>query len=227
MTDTAPDNSELIRVALDSRLLDVHVCLPGIVVSYDAATQTAEVQPAVKRPLETDDGSYVHETVAPIPNVPVAHAGGGTFSAHFDLAKGDTVLLMFSQWAFAQWRRSGKVSEAGDLRLHGPGYPVALPWWRPSGGPGEDSGNSMGAPAGLRLHFGAGAIGVGGQADFVAMAAKVNAALTALQGILSTLAGTLAGATVEAACATAGAALQTAMGSWPGASVASSNLKAD
>ncbi len=232
MTDTAPDNAELIRTALESRLLDVHVCLPGIVVSYDAATQTATVQPAIKRPLETDDGSYTHEALAPIQNVPVAFQGGGTFSQHFALAAGDSVLLVFSQWAFAQWRNTGRVSEAGDLRLHGPGYPIAVPWWRPDGGPGADSGNSMGAPAGLRLYFGAAAIGVGSQSDFVAMAAKVDAELAGMRSTLNSLISaynTHTHAYTPGPGSPAPTAVPSATaspGTDPG-SVASTNLKAD
>ncbi len=225
MTDIDPDVTELIRSAIDSRLLDVNVCLPGIVVSYDAATQTCEVRPAVKRPLDTDSGEVVHEEIKPIQNVPVAFPGGGNFSQHFALAAGDTVLLVFSQWSFAQWRQTGVVSEAGDLRMHAPAYPVAFPWYRPQGKPAADTGNTQGVPGGLRLHFGASAIGVGGQADFVAMAAKVDARLGALESAMNS--HTHVVATTGTAAAQSGTAAAAAGAVTPGASTASTNLKAD
>ncbi len=223
-----PELVALYRAAAEDAISHVCVSTPGIVQSYDAATKTCTVQPAVKRPLFTQSGAVVYEDFAPVQNVPVCFEGGASFSQTFTLAKGDSVLLVFQDFSIAGWRARGEVSEPGDVRHHGPGYPVAVPFYRPAGGPGEnDPGDSMGKPGGLRLHFQTGHIGAGGQSDFVAMAAKVDLALSQLNAILTTLAGTLAGATVEAACATAGTALGTALGAWPAGSVASTNLKAD
>lgn len=217
MADTSADIVELIKAALESRLLDVHVAIPGIVRAYDASTETCTVEVVTLRPLDTDDGDVVHEAVRPIQNVPVGFWGGTHLNAKFDLAEGDTVLLVFSEWSFARWRESGQVSEPGDLRQHSPAYPVALPWWRPNGRPGADAADSIGRPGGLRLRFGASAIGVGGLADFVALAAKVDARLDALEQAFNThthpVSGSLAGVTTELVT--------------PGSSTASTNLKAD
>jgi hypothetical protein len=221
VSDTTPEIEELIRTAIDSRLLDVNVAVPGIVVSYDAATQTGTVQVAVKRALDTDNGEVVHETVAPIQNVPVGFAGGGTFSQHFALAAGDTVLLVFSQWAFARWRATGQISEAGDLRQHAPSYPVALPWYRPKGKPGPDSDEaSMGQPDGLRLKFRESEIGVGDMSGPVAMAVATQARLDSLASALNGW---------VPVPNDGGGALKAALSSWLAGSndVASTNLKAD
>jgi hypothetical protein len=221
VSDTTPEIEELIRTAIDSRLLDVNVSLPAIVVSYDATTQTCTVQIAIKRPLDTDDSEVVHETIAPIQNVPVGFQGGGTFSQHFSLTEGDTVLLVFSQWAFAQWRATGQISEAGDLRQHAPAYPVALPWYRPKGKPGPDSDEaSMGQPDGLRLKFREDEIGVGDLSAPVALAPAVTSRLDALASALNGW---------VPVPNDGGAALKAALASWLGGSndVASSNLKAD
>lgn len=223
MTDRAsPDIESLIVAAIESYIDGVHVSLPGIVVSYDSAKQTATVQPAVKRPIMNEDDQLVYEEYAPITNVPVEFPGAASLSFHWALAKGDSVVLLWQDFSIATWRKTGKVSEAGDVRKHGPSYPVARPWMRPSGGPGPDTDESIGVPGGLRIHFTSSAVKVGTGADFVAMAQKVDARIQALETFVAShthpYVDTPIGAAVTA---------PPAPGPTPGTSTASSNLKAD
>ena len=44
---TGPTLQELVREALDSRLLDVHTALPGKIRSYDRKTHSAVVEPMI------------------------------------------------------------------------------------------------------------------------------------------------------------------------------------
>lgn len=115
--------AEMLDAVLESRLLDVHTSIPGIVQSYDETTQTAVVQPAVRRAI--DD---TLETLPPIPNVPIAWPSAGGFLIHFPLAAGDGVMLVFSESAWGIYRSSGAVSDPGDLTKHGLSYPVAFPF---------------------------------------------------------------------------------------------------
>lgn len=108
-----------------SVLRDVHTSLPGIVKSYSATSQTATVQPAIQREI---DGEY--ETLPQIPNVPVVWPAAGGFAIVFPLVPGDSVWLMFSESAWAQYRSSGQVSRPGDLTRHSLSYPVAYPFSR-------------------------------------------------------------------------------------------------
>ncbi len=56
--------TEAIQAALDARLNQAHVALPGVVVSYNAARQTADIRPGVKRAVPTDvEGIFTTETV--------------------------------------------------------------------------------------------------------------------------------------------------------------------
>lgn len=224
MADTAPELQELIREAISASLLDVHVALPGIVQSYDSAKQTCSVLPAVKRPVGNDDGEQEGEALPVIPNVPVLFPRAGAFSLTYALAKGDGVLLVFNHFSPSGYRSTGTPSDPGDLRQHGPGYPVALPGWFPDASPSPDTDRSIGVPGGLRLHFSSNAISAGGGSDFVAMAAKVAADLSALKAAISAAATTETGASGLGGMA----ALLSQLGSWPApAGVGSSNLKAD
>lgn len=100
MTDRAsPEFAGLISEALGAALDQAWVCCPGIVRSYDGATKTATVQPATRRPILTEDGAVEHEETPAIQNVPVAHFGGAGLSLTFELAEGDTVLLVFCDYS--------------------------------------------------------------------------------------------------------------------------------
>jgi hypothetical protein len=218
MSGATPELAELMRAAAENALTHVHVSVPGVVKSYDAATRTCTVQPLITKPLATESGAIVYERFEAVQNVPVLFRGSAAFSEHFTLAAGDTVELLFQDFSIAQWRARGEVSDPADIRQHGPSYPVAIPWYRPAGAPGElDPAESMGKPGGLRLHFGTSAIGAGDQSDFVAMAAKTEARLTAIENFLNTLVLPVSGASAGPP----GTPLT------PGDAVASTNLKAD
>lgn len=223
-----PDDAEVIQEAVLSFLLDVHVMVPAVTKSYDAAKQRGEFQPVINGSVKDSDGNNVFEGRPSILNVPVQWEGGGGYYSHKPLAKGDTGILIFSEDAYAHWRATGEVSDPGDVTRHSIAYPVFLPGLRSDLKPFADAPAAGEAveivPAGGHLRVSK----AGGAAQFVALSNKVDAALTALNGILATLATTLAGAAVEPACATAGAALTTALGSWPAPTgTACTSLKAD
>lgn len=122
-----PTLAEVIRQAMDARLLDVHTCLPGRVVSYNPETQQADVEIAVRSAVEAADGSTVIEEPPVIPAVPVAWLRGGGYSLQFPLERGDHVWLMFSESDMGAWRLTGQPSDPGDLTRHSLSHPVALP----------------------------------------------------------------------------------------------------
>lgn len=119
--------ADLIRDALDSRAEAINTCMPAKVLSYDAATQTATVRPALKRPVRTEDEDPTTEALPDIPSVPVVCFRGGPFVLHLPPVSGDYVLLLFPQWSIAEWRRLGGDSvDPGDHRHHSLGSCVAL-----------------------------------------------------------------------------------------------------
>lgn len=121
-----PTLTDVIRSAIESRLLELHTAMPGKVVGWDPVGQSVNVQPVVKRAIQTYGGETEHEELPIIHNVPVAFPGGGGYSIRFPISVGDHVWLMFSEAATAMWRTTGQVSEAGDLSRHDISYACAI-----------------------------------------------------------------------------------------------------
>ena len=83
--------------------LSMHCALPGNVVSYDAAKQTAEIQPAVKV------GSMSYPLLADVPVfMPVP----------FEVHPGDACLVVFSDVGIDAWLETGEAAVPGSARRH-------------------------------------------------------------------------------------------------------------
>lgn len=215
-----PTIAEVIRAAIDSRLADVHTCLPGRVVSYDATKQQADVEIVVRSAVEASDGSTMHESYPVIPAVPVAWMRGGGYSLQFPLAKGDHVWLMFSEAAMGFWRTSGQVSVPGDLARHSLSYPIALPCIAPDSQILPSAAHALlSAPGGGKL-----VVSAGGETDAVALAGLVGDVLTALKGAIDSAATTEGQNAGVGGMTALKAALQAI--NWPG-DVAASTLEAE
>lgn len=119
--------AEVVTGAIDSRLLDLHTCMPAIVRSYNDVKGTCKVQPAVKRKIDGED-----ETLPEIDDVLVAWPGAGGAVLKMALAPGDMVWLMFPEADWATYRDTGAVSSVGDQTRHDLTGPVAYPMARVS-----------------------------------------------------------------------------------------------
>lgn len=112
---------DVLQRGIDSRLKELHTAMPGIIQSFDAATQTAIVQPAIKRIFKSDTGDTVESIEVELPpliNVPVQFPRGGGFSLTFPVAQGDECLIIFSERSLDYWHESGGVQAPGAYRLH-------------------------------------------------------------------------------------------------------------
>lgn len=111
-----PELASVIRSLVDSMLLDLNVCMPAKIVTYNPLTQYADVQIQLFQGFS--DGSLVPYPI--IPNVPVKHprAFGGKAFMHMPLVIGDDVLLVFSQRSIDNWKTQGVMSDPDDLRKH-------------------------------------------------------------------------------------------------------------
>jgi hypothetical protein len=128
-----PSLAEIVRLAIDSRLLDVHVALPCRVEVYNPATQTVDALPMVRRAIVDSAGNTQHEELPVLPNVPVLFPRSAAFSATWPIAKGDHVLVVFCSSAIGNWRQSGDIADPGDLRRHDLSHAVAIPGVAPDG----------------------------------------------------------------------------------------------
>lgn len=189
---TAVTADELIRRALDSRAGDVWTSFPARVKSYDAAAQTAELEPMIKRPVPLDDGTWTSEALPILPTVKVQfpRGGGGTVAITWPLEAGDCVLVHVTIYSFAAWLRTGEPGDPGDLRIHHLSNAFAVPGVAPN----DQTLDQATDPA---LVIEAGEIKLGKNAsEAPAWASKVLDNLTALKTAIS---GAASGDAVPAA----------------------------
>ncbi len=114
---------ELLGELIDGMLLRLWTATPGQVVAYDAASQTATVQPL---PYEWD-GDGGQEALPVLPGVPVMFPRGNGFAMTWPLAKGDHVLLVFCRRSIERWRASGSNGDPQSDRRHNISDAFAIP----------------------------------------------------------------------------------------------------
>lgn len=193
-----PDLAEVLRQAIESRLADVHTCLPGRVVSYDRRTQQADVELVVRSAVEATDGGIVNESLPVLPAVPVMWPRGGGCSLQLPLSAGDHVWVMFSEGAIGNWRVSGQTSDPGDIARHSLSYPVALPCAAPDTEPLTEAGESevaLDVPGGKFARVG------GSEATAVAIASKAQSEIKKLATLVGTALGQITGPVVTTTAA--------------------------
>lgn len=140
MSQGETEFAEVIRNSLEDHLAEVGVSMPGNVVSYDRAKQTARVRPGLTQRLTsyTDRDDFFYEDLPDMFNVPVVWPGGdgsGTGSSYFhpSLEAGEGVLIVCSDADFSTWLKSGKKANPFDARTHHYAKCVCLPGFRPKG----------------------------------------------------------------------------------------------
>jgi hypothetical protein len=191
-----PSLQEIIHAAIASHADGVHVALPGRVVSYNPATQTAAVKPSVSIPIRTLEGAPSYEQTPTIPDVPVAWTSGGGCTIALFLAPGDPVMLVFSDVSMGDYLASGADADPLDTRRHSMGHPIAIPGGaRPDPHALADAPSSPGVVIGIdgadgQIRIDATGIKLGKTAtDFVALAALVDARIETLRADLVAVAG--------------------------------------
>lgn len=125
-----PTLAEVIRAALDARLVDVHTAIPAKVVRYDASKCLVDAAPLVKAPVLAEDGSTSFDALPVVPNVPVSFPGAGGFRVTFPISVGDTVLLVFSEASLERWLQFGGEVDPEDPRRFALSDAVAIPGLR-------------------------------------------------------------------------------------------------
>lgn len=178
-----PTLAEVITEAIEARLAQVHVALPGKIESYDASEQKASIKPLVKFTQVLDDGDVIDDL--PIINdVPVVFPRGGGHFISFPLAKGDFVLLIVCESSIEKFSTGdGSNQDPIDARRHDLSDAVALPGFYPfssaiDGGTDAD-GSQFGKEGGAIVHISDDEVNLyeKAAADFVALAADVKSEL--------------------------------------------------
>lgn len=177
----SPTLAEVVRAAIDSRLRETHVALPGRVEKYDAAEQKADIKPMVQDLVPTREGTELVESLPVIPNVPVAFPRGGGYFMTFPLQQGDFVLLVFNERSIDTWASGdGAEKNPDDFRTHNLTDAVAIPGFYPFsqavGEGGIDANMVLGKDGGSTVHIkddGEIHLGKEDPTEFIALAQKV------------------------------------------------------
>src|SRR5260221_3943082 len=187
MPRTPGINAVLERLLADDRA-DLHVALPGVVQSYDPATQTASIKPMVQRVVREQDDERAVDPMPVLPAVPVVFARGGGYFMTFPLVAGDAGLLVFCERDPGPWRHTGQDSDPGDEGLHWLTGAVLYPWLETEARalPTRPGHLVVGKEGGPELHIDGSHVDVGAAGgNFVALSNLVSAQLAALKSAIN------------------------------------------
>jgi len=110
--------SEVLKIERSVIYSQLRVSLPGIIQSFDPATVTAVVQPAIRSVQKDKDGNVTTHDYPLLVDVPVIFPRGGGCTITFPVQAGDECLVIFSDRCIDFWWQSGGVQEAIDPRQH-------------------------------------------------------------------------------------------------------------
>jgi len=126
---------EEIRALKQDVFSSLHCALPGTVVSFDTDSQTAVIQPAVKRRAEQRD----------VP-LPLLHDVPVFMPVSFEITPGDTCLVIFADCDIDNWFETGETEVPASNRSHSLSDGFAFVGFRPRVIPNEVEGSpSQGA----------------------------------------------------------------------------------
>lgn len=94
--------------------IELNVCLPATVVSYNSADNTVDLQPAIQAVLK--DNSFV--SLPQIFDVPVLELGGAGLSIKIPLQAGDTGIVIFCDRDITLFKQEKKNTQPNTLRKH-------------------------------------------------------------------------------------------------------------
>lgn len=111
--DPRSNLERVIQAGIDAALKELHTSLPGEVVSFDPAEQTADIQIAIKR---KQSGELVNIPV--LRDVPVRFQRVSGYTITLPVKPGDNVLVIFSERSIDTWLASGGIQDPADKRKH-------------------------------------------------------------------------------------------------------------
>ena len=196
-----PTLAEALDVVLREHSSSLRVMLPGIVESYDATTQTADIKPLLPIARHTEEGEVENEEIPVLPSVPVVFPRAGEYFMSFPLKKGHYVMLLFSDRSLDVWRRGNGSSVVDPVMLHTHNVAdaVALVGLNPSS---EDLADVhvdnivIGKDGGAQVHIKADQVSLYEEnaADYVALAGDVASNLSAIKDELTIIQTGITGA---------------------------------
>jgi hypothetical protein len=125
-SSNSPGLSEVINLTIERFMSEVHTVMPGEVVSYDPSTQTATVQPALKK-------NYAGQAISLplLPLVPVIFPAAAGSWLRLPVSAGDRVLLHFSEGSTDEWWVKGGQTQTNIAAKFALGDAFATPGLNP------------------------------------------------------------------------------------------------
>lgn len=120
INDILPGNEdEFYRTLMDTVSNNLRVAMPGVIQSFDAATQTVTVQPAIRERIRNPDLSYSWVALPLLVDVPIVIPRAGGFSLTLPVAPGDECLVVFGDMCIdSWWQNGGTQNNQPDKRRH-------------------------------------------------------------------------------------------------------------
>ena len=169
----AGGESDKFRSLTEKIASELRVAAPGIIQSYNAGTNTATVQLAIREKVNQMDGTTQDTDLPLLLDCPVMMPRGGGFALTFPVAAGDECLVVFADACIDSWWQSGGVQNQAEKRRHDLSDGIVIPglWSQP---------NRLTIGEGIRLTATAGGASVSVTASGVTLAlGGVSLALTA------------------------------------------------
>ena len=117
---------EVIKLGVESSMVEKHTALPGEIQSYNSSLQTAQIRISINRKI---DGESIEFPI--LDDVPVCFPRSKGSGINFPLASGDSVLLIFNERNIDRWRSFGSGQEPTDSRKFDVNDAVAIPGFFP------------------------------------------------------------------------------------------------
>ncbi len=113
------DASTAMAMETRKRQSQMWTALPGIILSFDPAKMTCEVQPAIQGTrADPKTGETSHHDLPPLVDCPVCFPSGGDAILTFPIAAGDECLVVFSSRCIDAWWQQGGVQPPMSFRMH-------------------------------------------------------------------------------------------------------------
>lgn len=108
---------EVYRKLFDQFGADLRVACPGIIESFDAVTQTATVNLAIREKINID-GNLEWTDIPVLVDVPVLFPRAGGYAITFPVQAGDECLVIFCDLCIDAHWQSGGIQNQIDKRRH-------------------------------------------------------------------------------------------------------------
>lgn len=201
-----PELDEILEEVIQDRISDIRVCVVCKVQSVDKSKGTVDCVPQHKIPLQSEDGSWVFESLPTLSGVPVAQVIMGPWSFKVPVEEGSFVTVLFNDFDLGPWRTTGSVVDPEDFGVHTMTGGIALPLSVQTEAQGSIPDDMTLGHSSTPVVLTSSHVSVGGDSDSAALASLVNILWTAFMtaGPVSTDGGAAIQTAVKLAATNAG-----------------------